>query len=70
MGNVSHNMLKTVNVILKILHVDLRRESLWKEFCDFAALQSGHNMTVRPIELTMHTDVVHTDQGRRLMPRH
>lgn len=64
-------MLKTINVILKIPHADLRRESLWKEFCDFAALQSGHNMTVRPIELkTMHTDVVHTDQGRRLMPRH
>lgn len=59
-------MLNVLNVNLKITRADPRRESLGREFFDFAALQPGHNMTVCPIELnTMHADVVHTDQGRR-----
>lgn len=59
---MSYNMLK------KTEQKECKPEnhtSLWREFCDFVALQPGHNITVCPIELnTMHTDVVHTDQGR------
>lgn len=58
MGNVSYNVLKKPKE-------NPPRESLWREFCNFVALQLGHNMTVCRIELsTMHTDVVHIDQGR------